>query len=127
MILIVDDDEGMGETCSMLLEAHGYEVATVQSGKAALESLRTVLPELILSDYTMPEMNGGELTELVKADPKTAMLPAILMTASMKCEIEKPQLYDGFLRKPFRAENLLLEVRKLLAKVDATSEQLAST
>ncbi|MDQ1920211.1 response regulator [Massilia pseudoviolaceinigra] len=118
MILIVDDDAGMAETCSMFLEAHGFDVSIAASGAEALSKLGGAPHTLLISDCAMPEMSGVELSENLKADPSTARLPILLMSASLRCDIARSTAYDAFLRKPFLAENLLIEVRKLLKGVN---------
>ena len=119
MIMIVDDDVGMAENCSLFLEAHGFDVNIAASGAEALSKIRDGSHELVISDCAMPGMSGMELCEKLKADPLTAQLPILLMSASMRCEITTSALYDGFLRKPFLAENLLTEVQKLLESTGA--------
>ena len=114
MILIVDDDVGITETCSMFLEAEGFDVSVAASGAEALSKIRGASHELVISDCAMPGMSGVELSERLKADPSTAQLPILLMSASLRCDIAKGTSYDAFLRKPFLAENLLVEVHKLL-------------
>ena len=115
MIMIVDDDDGMAETCSMLLEAHGFAVSIALSGADALSKLGQAPHRLIISDCQMPGMTGVALAERMKADPSTAHLPILLMSASLRSDIAPGSNYDGFLRKPFLAESLLVEVRRLLA------------
>lgn len=114
MILIVDDDAGMAETCSMLLEAHGFDVSVAASGAEALSKMSGTAHELVISDCAMPGMSGVELSERLKADPSTAQVPILLMSASLRCQIAKSTSYDSFIKKPFLAENLLGEVHKLL-------------
>jgi len=115
MIIIVDDDEAMAETCSMLLEAHGFDVTIAGSGAEALSKIKGVPHELVISDCAMPDMSALELSEKLKEDPATAALPVLLMSGSVRGQIADGSSYDCFLRKPFLAENLLVEVRKLLA------------
>ena len=119
MILIVDDDAGITETCSMLLEAHGFDVSVAASGAEALAKIDGAAHELVISDCAMPGMSGVELSEKLKADPTTAQLPILLMSGSQRCDIALGSDYDAFLRKPFLAENLLVVVRELLAGVGA--------
>lgn len=114
MIMIVDDDEGMTDTCSMYLEAQGYEVTVASSGAEALAKIRQAPHELVISDYSMPGMTGVELSDLLKADPATAQVPILLMSASLRRDVAVSTSYDAFLRKPFMGESLLAEVRKLL-------------
>lgn len=114
MILIVDDDEGMTDACSMLLEAHGFDVSVAASGVEALSKIKGTSHALVISDCAMPGMSGAELSEKLKADPSTAALPVLLMSASLRCDVAEGSTENAFLRKPFLAENLLAEVRKLL-------------
>lgn len=114
MILIVDDDDGMTETCSMLLEAHGFNVSVAANGAEALSTMRGNAPSLVISDCAMPGMSGVELSETLKADPATSSVPVLLISGSLRCDVAKGTSYQSFLKKPFLAENLLVEVRKLL-------------
>lgn len=114
MILIVDDDSAMAETCSMMLESHGFEVNVAFNGVDALAKIGATSHELVISDCAMPGMTGMELSQRLKADPLTAQLPVLLMSGSLRSEIAQGTRIESFLRKPFLAENLLREVRKLL-------------
>lgn len=122
MILIADDDVDFADTCSMMLESHGYEVDVVSDGVAALEKIRENLPELVISDCCMPNMSGLELSEEVKAGPADSQCPVLLMSGSLKCQVAPGMNYDGFLRKPFLAEDLLSEVRKLITDRTGTTQ-----
>lgn len=117
MIMIVDDDVGLAETCSMLLEAHGFDVKVASSGAEALATISGA--SLLITDCAMPGMTGVQLSETLKGQESTAHLPILLMSASLRCEIPESRSYDAFLRKPFLAENFLTEVRKLLPRVRA--------
>lgn len=114
MILIVDDDEAMAENCSMFLETKGFDVCVAGSGAEALARIFQHLPELVISDCSMPGMSGIEFSKCLKDNPSTADLPIVLMSASLRCDAAPGSSYDTFLRKPFLAENLLAEVQKLL-------------
>ena len=114
MILIADDDSDFAENCSMMLELHGYDVSVVADGTQALATISSNEPELLISDCSMPGMTGLELSLELKARPSTRLLPILLMSGSLKGKAAPGTSYDGFLRKPFLAEELLFEVRKLL-------------
>lgn len=114
MILIADDDSDFAENCSMMLEAHGYDVTVVPDGEQALAKIASCQPDLLLSDCCMPGMSGLELSEQLKARPADQAFPIILMSGSLQGRVAPGNSYDGFLRKPFMAEELLFEVRKLL-------------
>lgn len=123
MILIVDDDSDLAENCSMMLESHGYDVSVVLSAAEALTSIARQEPEMVISDCCMPGMGGLELSQQLKGRPAEAQLPILLMSGSLQCEVAVGSSYDGFLRKPFMAEELLLEVRKLLQKYAAPNDE----
>lgn len=114
MIMIVDDDVGLAETCSMYLEAHGFEVNIASSGIDALSQMNGVPHELVISDYAMPGMNGVQLSDALKSQPATASVPVLLMSGSLRSDIAAGSAYDAFIRKPFLGESLLVAVRKLL-------------
>jgi two-component system chemotaxis response regulator CheY len=123
MILIADDDSDFAENCSMLLESYGYEVSVVLSGSEAIATISDREPELLISDCCMPDITGLQLSEQIKARPSLTKLPILLMSGSLQCRVAPGTSYDAFLRKPFLAEDLLLEVRKLLQKSDSSAHQ----
>jgi CheY-like chemotaxis protein len=116
MILLADDDTDFAENCSMLLESYGYDVSVVSSGAQALELISERQPELLISDCCMPELGGVQLSEQLRARPSNLQFPVLLMSGSLRCQVAPGKSYDAFLRKPFLAEDLLLEVRRLLPK-----------
>ena len=115
MIMLVDDDIGMREICSLFLESEGFEVHVAANGADALLKMQETPPDLLITDCAMPGMTGVELSESLRADPMTAHIPILLISASLRRDIACSDCYDGFLRKPFLAEKLLVEVQKLLA------------
>ena len=114
MILIADDDSDFAESCSMVLESHGYDVSVALSGGEALEKISDRQPDLLISDCCMPDIGGPQLSDQLKARPLDQQFPVLLMSGSLRCQVAPGKSYDAFLRKPFLAEDLLLEVRKLL-------------
>ena len=113
MILIVDDDEAMAESCSMYLESQGFEVC-VASRAEAISRLDQGEHKLLISDCALPGTVGLPLPVAIRSAESRPQVPVLLMSASMRNQIPPSTSYDGFLRKPFLAENLLIEVRKLL-------------
>lgn len=114
MILIVDDDSNLAENCSMFLEDHGYEVSVALSGAEALSKIKARQPDLLISDCCMPDLTGLELSQRLNAGPSGSPFPILLMSGSLQCQVAAGKSYDAFIKKPFLAENLLCEVRKLL-------------
>jgi DNA-binding response OmpR family regulator len=80
-ILAVDDEPDILRLTQFLLESWGYEVITAQDGRAAIESARTGLPDLILMDVNMEEMNGFEACEKIKGNYVTSAIPVIMLTS----------------------------------------------
>jgi DNA-binding response OmpR family regulator len=80
-ILVVDDDQFAAELFAALLRHLGYEVAFATSGAAALEHLDGGLPDLVILDVMMPELNGVELLRLIRANAKTADVPVVMYSA----------------------------------------------
>ena len=111
MILIVDDDPDLAENCSMILACHGYEASVVSSAEEALARVAQERPALLISDCCMPGMGGLELSKQLKGLPANEQFPIVLMSGSLQCEEAGGPGYDGFLRKPFMAEELVGKVR----------------
>jgi CheY-like chemotaxis protein len=120
-ILIVDDEHSQAEVLTMLFNVDGFEVAVAVNGKDALDRLDEVRPDVIVTDYMMPVMNGGELAGLVRASPQHAHVPIFLTSASEARQVEQhAQHFNAFLRKPYLYDDLLALVRQVLAPPQAS-------
>src|SRR5437773_7952410 len=113
-VLIVDDITKNLQVVGTILRQAGYAVTPATSGAEALEGVREQLPDLILLDLMMPEMDGLEVCRRLKADSTTRQIPVIFLTASNEME----HLVKGFevgavdyVTKPFNAPELLARVR----------------
>lgn len=122
MILIVDDDSDLAETCSMMLEACGFNARVALSAKEALKQISMHVPELLVSDCCMPGMTGLELSEQLRSAPLSYTFPILLMSGSLECDVALGKSYDAFIKKPFLAQSLLTQVRTLLRKHGARPE-----
>jgi CheY-like chemotaxis protein len=114
LVLLADDNADMRDYLTGLLIAH-YCVEAVSDGEAALKAVARRMPSLVLSDVMMPRMDGMELLSRLRADPRTAVVPVILLSARVGEEAKVETLdagADDYLVKPFSA-------RELLARVDA--------
>ncbi len=80
-ILVVDDDQLSAESFSAVLRHLGYQVMFVTSGPAALEHLTGGLPDLVIMDVMMPELNGLDLLRRIRTDEKTARVPVVIYSA----------------------------------------------
>jgi two-component system chemotaxis response regulator CheY len=125
MILIVDDDPNMAENCSMFLETYGYEVNIALSGEEALSQIKARQPDLLISDCLMSDLTGLELSQRLNAGPSGSPFPILLMSGSLQSQVAPGTSYDAFIKKPFLAENLLSEVRKMLGGNFLSSREAA--
>jgi CheY-like chemotaxis protein len=113
-ILLVEDDTGIRDSVVECLETEGYDVAAVANGSDALDWLaREAPPDVLLVDLVMPVMSGGELIQRLKADPRLASVPAVLMTAMLPSPRTPVPAADALLPKPFELEALLEVVARL--------------
>jgi two-component system alkaline phosphatase synthesis response regulator PhoP len=79
-ILMVDDDRDFCEATAIFLESKGYQVTVAYDGKEGLEKIKATLPDLVILDVMMPEMNGYDVCVVMKADPDLKKIPVILLT-----------------------------------------------
>lgn len=116
LVLIVEDEYGNAEILQLLLEAEGYRVALASNGKQALDILRSgEPPALILSDFMMPIMNGGEMGTLIKQDAALAPIPFVFMSGTSEDVVRRAfQGYDAFLVKPIELDSLLATIQRLI-------------
>lgn len=114
LILVVDDDEANRELLRDLLEVQGHEVVEAENGGAALELVQNCLPDVILLDVMMPVMDGFEVCQRLKEDPKTAPIPVIMITALQEREDRLRGIKAGandFLTKPIDKEDVILRLK----------------
>lgn len=118
-ILIVEDEESLLKLESILLTTKGYLVQGTTTGLAALEAIAEDAPDLILLDVMLPELNGFEVCERLKADPKTRHIPIILLTARKTPEdVSRGEEVgaDQYITKPFKSAMVMETIEQLLDK-----------
>jgi len=116
-VLCVDDDHGQRLLLSFLLERQGLDVRTANSGEEGVAVAQEWIPDLILMDLMMPGMNGFQAAELLRADPRTANIPILALTAfgeeKMQAEAETAGI-NGFVLKTILPADLLDTLREYL-------------
>jgi DNA-binding response OmpR family regulator len=118
-ILVVDDDRDVAQTIKLALKRRSFQVQLAHSGMEALKMLRHYKPDLVILDVIMPGIDGFEVCRRLRAQPDTAGLPIIFLTARGQDEDRIEGLRagaDDYLSKPFSLEELFLRVQAVLRR-----------
>ena len=119
-ILIVDDTLENLQLLSNMLMEHGYGVRVAVNGSVALKSIQAVLPNLILLDINMPQMDGYEVCTYLKSNPATAEIPIIFMSA-LNDVLDKVKAFSvgaaDYITKPFELEEVLARIENQLQNI----------
>jgi DNA-binding response OmpR family regulator len=120
MILYIEDDQEMIELIRLILRRRGFEIRGANSGKEGLEIIRKDHPDLLLLDLMMPEMDGWEVYQQLKADEATKNIPVIIVTAKVQSIDKVLGLHiakvDDYIAKPFSPQELLTSIDNVLAR-----------
>ncbi|MGB7158907.1 MAG: response regulator [Tepidisphaeraceae bacterium] len=117
-ILVADDESHILHVVSLKLKNAGYRVLTARDGQEALEIAQQEKPDLLITDYHMPQLSGLELCRKLKQDPATTHIPAIMLTARGYNLEPADTEQSGILRmlsKPFSPRHLLSTVEEVLS------------
>jgi len=120
-VLIADDSPINLSLMADLVEMNGLTVIRAKDGAEAVKLTRTRTPDLVLMDIQMPVMDGLEATRLLKADPNTASIPILAVTAlAMPEDLERclEAGCDGYLAKPFTPDQFELALRETLGQTE---------
>jgi len=115
LILIAEDEYGLAEVLAQLIADRGHDAQLAVNGAAALERMAQRLPDLVLLDLMMPLLDGAGLVRRMRADPRLAGIPVILMTAQPgQIPPDITAIVQGVLPKPFTPDALLGTVDRLI-------------
>lgn len=107
-IVLVDDDPMIRMLVQEYLKAFGFEVSAFDSGADALSALSKTVPDLLVLDLQMPGMNGLEVLEKVRSDPRTEPVPVLMLSANAGEAQAMPGIMaDQYLEKPFQMKAFL--------------------
>jgi DNA-binding response OmpR family regulator len=116
-ILAVDDDRDILEVLQFILEDSGYEVETLSDGHQLFDKIKQQIPDLILLDIMLGNMDGRDLCKNVKLQNDTHNIPVIMISASHNVSdvLKQDCAPDDFIAKPFDINNLLNKIKRQLA------------
>jgi two-component system phosphate regulon response regulator PhoB len=118
-ILVVDDEPDALELVEFNLRQAGYEVSSAADGAEALKKARSTIPDLVVLDLMLPEMDGLEVCKVLRRDPATARIPIVMLTAKAG-EVDRilglELGADDYITKPFSPRELVLRVKNVLQR-----------
>jgi two-component system, cell cycle response regulator DivK len=118
-VLVVEDEPDSAEVASILLQMYGATVVVARNGREGLEMIHQHRPRFVITDLTMPDMNGWEMTEALKVgDRVVASIPVIALTAHAMNGDRNRALKTGFLNyltKPLKPDTFVSQLLELLA------------
>jgi two-component system phosphate regulon response regulator PhoB len=119
-ILIVDDEPDVADLVSYHLKAKGYQVETVNDPTASIGAARSFLPDLLILDIMMPDLNGLQICRIIRADPRLQQVPIIFLTAKAE-ESDRISGFesgcDDYICKPFSTKELVLRVQSMFRRI----------
>ncbi len=117
-ILCIEDEPEMIDLIRLILNRHGFDVKGADGGREGLEMVKKNPPDLVLLDLMMPDIDGWEVYQQIKADEKTKHIPVIVVTAKAQNVDKVLGLHiakvDDYISKPFSPKALLASVQKVL-------------
>ena len=124
-ILVVDDEESLALFVCRALRQHGYKTVCAYDGDNALSLVYEEMPDLVILDLMLPQMDGWEICRRVKSDAATRHIPIMMLTARSSTEDVVQGLdlgADDYMRKPFSLDELVARVRALLRRTQEPDE-----
>lgn len=126
-IVVVDDEDDSLEVARYILDFYGADVRTATNGRQALELIRQLKPNFVISDLSMPQMDGWELLRELKDDLSTREIPVIALTAHAMVGDRERAIAAGFhnyLTKPLTAKTFIHDLMRLLLDIPKLSKDL---
>jgi len=121
-ILIVDDDVETLRLVGLMLQRQGYEIIAADNGTQALSMAKKETPDMIVLDVMMPDMDGYQVTHILRKEPETALTPILMFTAKSQVD-DKVAGYDAgvddYLTKPVHPAELIAHIKALLSRTRA--------
>lgn len=119
-ILVVDDESDVTDLVAYHLKSKGFQVETVNDPNGSIGAARSFLPDLVILDVMMPDLNGIQICRMLRADPKLKKVPVIFLTAKAEenDRIQGLELgADDYICKPFSTKELVLRVQSVIRRI----------
>jgi len=114
-ILIIEDDDDILKITTAILNHSNFEVAGISGTNDIIESVKVHGPDLILTDYMLPGLSGGQIATIIKVNAATSHIPVILMSAYDKKAIAIGNFnYDAYVKKPFHIDHLVKVIKRYI-------------
>ncbi|MCC7452200.1 MAG: response regulator [Anaerolineae bacterium] len=122
-VVVVEDDPEMINLVKLILKKEGFDVTGAMGGREGLEAIQKTAPSLVLLDLMMPDIDGWEVYQAMKADENLKNIPVIIITAKAQSIDKVLGLHiakvDDYITKPFSPGELITSVRRVLAENEA--------
>lgn len=126
-VLVVDDEQDVIDLVAFNLQRAGYKAVSARDGSAAIQKASDQQPDLIVLDLMLPGLDGTEVCKRLKAEPKTASIPIIMLTARAE-EVDRVVGLelgaDDYVTKPFSPRELVLRVKSILRRAKGETKPL---
>jgi CheY-like chemotaxis protein len=116
-LLLADDSQTIQKVVELVLNPVGFDIMAYDNGQVAMKALESVMPDIVLADIEMPELNGYQLCEKIKGNPATLHVPVILLAGAFEPfdeDYAKSVGADDFILKPFESHELISKVKSLI-------------
>jgi CheY-like chemotaxis protein len=116
LILLVEDCDDNRDMYAAFLSRKGFEVAEAIDGQQALSQSFTLLPDLVVMDLSLPDMDGVQAIEKLRSDARTTQTPIIVVSGHVRADgDDQSQGWNAFLTKPCPPDELIKQIQKLLS------------
>ena len=125
-VLLVDDGPDQVEMYQFALESAAFDVSAAYTGRSAIERARELVPDVIVLDVRMPDVSGWDVCVALKADPRTAGIPIVILTAAASAALAEDAAQAGcvaYLVKPCYPDDLARTLRVVLGSAEASDVQ----
>jgi CheY-like chemotaxis protein len=126
-VVIIDDEPDSLAVASFILGFYGARVRTADNGQGGLKLVQSIKPKFVITDLSMPEMDGWEFLSQLRTDTGTQDIPVIALTAhAMKGDRERVLTagFDSYLTKPLSANTFIQQLVEILGSIPLLSDQL---